>query len=164
MADGKSKAEAAKLLRDKRAGRWYEAGLNFRCQAPGCSDCCSGKRGEGYVWLTADEMQAIADFLGLEFDTFTRKYVRQVDYAFSLTEKPNNDCIFLKDGGCSVYPVRPTQCRTYPFWPNILRAPETWAKEAQQCPGIGADTLVDADEIENQLEQDLEGRRRTGIQ
>ena len=164
VSDGENKSEAAELLRQKRAGRWYAAGVQFRCLAPECSDCCSGKRGEGYVWVDADEMTAIAAHLGIQFDQFTRKYIRQVDWSFSLIEKPNKDCVFLKDGGCSIYPVRPTQCRTYPFWPNIMRAPESWQREAEQCPGIGADTLVDADEIDRQLESDIEGRRRNSVE
>jgi uncharacterized protein len=154
---------AAKLLREKRAGRWYEAGLNFRCKAPECSHCCSGARGEGYVWLNADEMTAIAGYLRIPFDQFTRKYVRQVDRAYSLIEKPNKDCVFLEGGKCSVYAVRPTQCRTYPFWPAIVRAPQVWAKEAEQCPGIGADTHVDADEVDRQRDLDIEARRANGV-
>jgi len=153
---------AQELLRAKRAGRWYAAGLNFRCKAPECSACCSGERGEGYVWVGVEEMKALAAFKGMEFDAFTRKYVRQVENAYSLVEKANKDCVFLENGGCSVYAARPSQCRTYPFWPSIVRAPQTWAKEAQQCPGIGEDTVVDAAEVERQLALDDEGRRASG--
>ena len=164
MPDKRRKSEAEALLRAKRAGNWYADGVQFRCKAPECSECCSGSRGEGYVWVSADEMEAIAKFINVEFDEFTDKYIRQVDFAFSLTEKPNNDCVFLKNGGCSIYSVRPTQCRTYPFWPNIMRAPETWAKEAEQCPGVGEGAHVPGNEIDNQLELDLIARRRNGME
>ena len=163
MPDGKE--DAAQRLRAKRAGRWYGQGVHFRCLAPECSACCSGQRGEGYVWLNGSEMQAIAAFLDMEFEKFTRRYVRQVDFAFSLIEKPNKDCVFLENGGCSIYDVRPTQCRTYPFWPDIMRAPETWQREAEQCPGIGAeDAPVSANEIDEQLEIDRTGRKRAGVE
>ncbi|MCA8912053.1 MAG: YkgJ family cysteine cluster protein, partial [Planctomycetes bacterium] len=66
--------------------------------------------------------------------------------------------------GCGIYEVRPTQCRTYPFWPDIMRAPETWQREAQQCPGIGQDTLVDAETVDEQLEIDIKGRRRNSVE
>jgi Fe-S-cluster containining protein len=155
---------ALKLLRDKREGRWYEPGLHFRCKAPECSHCCSGERGEGYVWLNADEMTAIAAHMDMPFEKFTRRYVRQVGLAYSLVEKPNKDCVFLESGKCSIYDVRPTQCRTYPFWPNIIRAPQTWAKEAAQCPGIGEGPLVDADEIDRQRDLDIAERRRNGVE
>lgn len=31
------------------------------------------------------------------------------------TKGTDNSCIFLKDGSCSIYPVRPRTCRIYPF-------------------------------------------------
>ena len=51
------------------------------------------------------------------------------------------DCIFLKrdkEGKslCSIYPVRPTQCRTWPFWPENLKTPRHWARAAKNCPGM----------------------------
>lgn len=40
-------------------------------------------------------------------------------------------CVFLDPfGKCSIYPVRPIQCRTYPFWPSLLEDRETWESEA----------------------------------
>lgn len=162
---GLSKDESAEMLRRKRAGRWYDAGVSFRCTAPECNDCCTGNRGPGYVWVSGEEMEAIANHLGLPFETFTRKYIRQVDWSFSLIEKPNNDCVFLIEGGCGIYPVRPTQCRTYPFWDEIMRAPETWTKEANQCPGIGQeDAHVTGEEIETQLDVDREARKRNNVE
>ena len=33
--------------------------------------------------------------------------------------------MFLEDGyRCSIYNARPTQCRTYPFWPRFVQSPE----------------------------------------
>ena len=55
----------------------------------------------------------------------------------SLREQPNKDCIFWRDGGCSVYPGRPLQCRTYPFWRHIVDEEDGWEREAASCPGIG---------------------------
>ena len=40
-------------------------------------------------------------------------------------------CTFLNPiGQCSIYDVRPIQCRTYPFWPSILKNKQTWEEEA----------------------------------
>jgi Fe-S-cluster containining protein len=72
--------------------------------------------------------------------------------------------VFLEGGKCSIYEVRPTQCRTYPFWPAIVRAPQTWAKEGEQCPGIGKGEVVDANEIDRQRELDIAERRRMGVE
>lgn len=155
MADARERA--LDNLKSKR--RWYERGLNFRCKFPACDRCCSGAKGPGYVWLNVDEMRAIAEFLKQPFDMFTRHFVRQIDHAYSLIEKPNHDCIFLESGSCSIYDVRPTQCRTYPFWREPLKSPESWKAEAKECPGIDAEApLVPSTEIERQRTIDEDAR------
>ena len=46
-------------------------------------------------------------------------------------------CIFLgKDNGCKVYEARPVQCRTYPFWPEVVNSRTSWTREAKRCEGI----------------------------
>jgi uncharacterized protein len=118
------------------ASVWYAQGLTFACRQ--CANCCSGA--PGYVWVTPEDMQRAADHLLMSFDDFTRRYVRQVGPRFSLVEKFNYDCIFLaRDGkgtGCLIYPVRPTQCRTWPFWNENLRTRDHWQHAAAKCPGI----------------------------
>lgn len=151
--------DAEKLLRKKRKGNWYAKGVHFRCIAPECNLCCSGKAGEGYVWVTADDMENMAKILDMKFDVFTRKYIRQINWSFSLIEKPNNDCIFLTDTGCSVYEARPGQCRTYPFWAENMKSKKTWRKEALVCLGIHDDSpIVTALEIDKQLVLDAKSR------
>ena len=69
-------------------------------------------------------------------EAFTRKVLRAVGSRLSLIERPDGDCIFYRDG-CGVYPVRPAQCRAFPFWTINLRSPEAWRSAASTCPGIG---------------------------
>jgi len=46
-------------------------------------------------------------------------------------KRKDDGCIFLNPiGQCSIYDVRPIQCRTYPFWPSILKNKQTWEEEA----------------------------------
>ena len=120
---------------------WYAEGLSFTCT--GCGTC---SRGEGYVWMTPPEIEAIATFLGISIDDFGRRYLRRVGPRTSLTEKPNHDCIFWDDG-CTVYPVRPEQCRTFPFWPENLASPGAWEAVVRQCPGAGEGKHYDLVEI-----------------
>jgi Fe-S-cluster containining protein len=155
MSDAREKA--LQTLKDKR--RWYERGLAFRCKHPACDRCCSGAKGPGYVWLNVDEMRAIAAHMGQPFELFTRHFVRQIDHAYSLIEKRNHDCIFLEGGACSIYEVRPTQCRTYPFWPEPLKSPESWQAEARECPGIeDAAPVVPGADVEYQRTLDEAAR------
>ena len=78
---------------------------------------------------------------------------------YSLTEKPNGDCTFLKrENGkalCSIYPVRPVQCRTWPFWSSNLRSREAWESAANNCPGMNNGRGHDFVQIET-----LRGQRR----
>jgi len=130
---------------------WYIGGLAFECQ--GCGQCCAGPE-EGYVWVTDEEVAKIAKFLGLDEQIMRDAYVRRVGRRFSLRERmPSRDCVFLgrdEQGRriCEIYPVRPTQCRTWPYWPGNLRCPEDWCRAARRCPGINLGRLYDFNEIE----------------
>ena len=55
----------------------------------------------------------------------------------SLTEQTNYDCVFWADGGCTVYPARPLQCRSFPFWEDNIASQNAWEAAAADCPGIG---------------------------
>jgi len=132
---------------------WYASGLAFECAR--CGRCCAGPE-EGNVWVATEEVAAIAQRLCASPDDLMRRYIRRVGGRFSLVEKPGNrDCVFLSepDGpggqrGCAIYPVRPTQCRTWPFWPMNLAAPEDWAEAGKRCPGINRGKLHTPDEIQ----------------
>ena len=127
---------------------WYEDGLRFRCT--GCGDCCTGS--PGYVWVNHEEIAAIAEFLKIEGGEFERRYVRKVGVRKSLVELDDGDCVFLdaKTRKCNVYPVRPRQCRTWPFWNSNLRTPQAWEQTCQVCPGSGQGRLYSLEEIEEQ--------------
>jgi len=115
---------------------WYERGLRFACTQ--CGNCCTGP--PGYVYLTRDEAARIAAFLNRATGELPASELRRVGSRLSLTERTNGDCVFLKteDGQriCGIYPVRPLQCRTWPFWDSNLESPEAWRTAARTCPGI----------------------------
>ena len=135
---------------------WYADGLAFECLR--CGRCCAGPE-EGYVWVTPAEIAALAGHLSVPQADFEVRFVRRVNGRYSLTESPaNRDCIFLRydDQGhcqCRVYPVRPTQCRTWPFWPLNLARPENWVLAGTRCPGVNRGSLHDVDEIQHSREQ-----------
>ena len=54
--------------------------------------------------------------------------------------------MFLDGARCSVYEARPTQCRTWPFWPENM-TPRSWTSIARFCPGVGKGTIVPAERI-----------------
>ncbi len=141
---------------------WFVAGVRFRCLGTGCGDCCSGKQGPGVVWLGYEELERLARHLSLTRQELRRRYLRRLNGDTCLRERANFDCIFYQPGrGCSIYDVRPLQCRTYPFWGRILASRVTWEIEAESCPGIGYDdTRVSGEEVHRRLA--LDARRRGG--
>jgi hypothetical protein len=126
----------------RKTDPWYAPGLRFTCTR--CGNCCTGP--PGYVWFDKTEQAAMAEFLNLPIKQFMARYARKLFGKMTLTERKTtrgHDCIFLRfdeDGHslCEIYPVRPAQCRTWPFWPENLRRPDDYARAAQRCPGMAA--------------------------
>ena len=71
-------------------------------------------------------------------EEFSARFVRQVGHRYSLVERPGGDCIFWdKKAGCTVYPARPVQCQTWPFWPENVETPDDWDVRSIRLPGVG---------------------------
>lgn len=132
---------------------WYADGLRFTCTQ--CGNCCGGA--PGYVWVNRDDIIRIADYLKITPEEMTEQHCRKVSGRWSLNEGPGPgsayDCVFLREEKvakrtptgervtlgrryCSVYPVRPLQCRTWPFWRENLATPATWDHASQRCHGM----------------------------
>jgi len=128
---------------------WYKDGLSFNCTE--CGHCCTGS--PGYVWVTDDEIAQMADHLKLQINDFIRHFVRRIDGKLALVEMAKKyDCIFLKNRKCSIYSVRPKQCRTFPWWPQNLKSEKDWDKAAKYCEGIQKNApVVPLTTIEKQL-------------
>ena len=128
--------------------KWYKAGLAFECQQSG--NCCSGE--PGFVWVTKAEIKAIAKFLGRSDEWLDKEHLRRVGFRFSLTERADGDCIFLdRSEGltkCKINPVKPNQCRTWPFWDSNLSSPDAWNEAGQKCPGMNRGQLHSFEQIE----------------
>jgi Fe-S-cluster containining protein len=129
---------------------WYRDGLAFSCTR--CGACCTGA--PGYVWVTPEEIERLAALRAESSAQFSAKYVRQVGDRYSLIEKPGGDCIFWdKSAGCTVYPARPIQCRTWPFWPENVETPADWKSTRKICPGSGHGRLYSVEEIVSSIEK-----------
>ncbi len=145
---------------EKNKTLWYAGGLHFECQQ--CGRCCSGPN-QGYIWVTRPEIKFIADFLKIELGQLRQRYLRRVGLRTTIIEQPvTKDCIFLRriDGQpaatqphrgekrCMIYPVRPSQCRAWPFWPDNLANTDAWNRATQKCGGINRGRLYSFEEIE----------------
>ena len=73
---------------------------------------------------------------------FEQKYIYRSKHLRRLRISQETRCFFLKDGGCSIHEVKPTQCRVFPYWPELLESKSEWKKRAAFCPGIGKGPLI----------------------
>src|SRR5215212_569654 len=143
---------------------WYADGLSFTCTQ--CGNCCTG--GPGYVWISDVEIQRLADYLKLSYDETVSRHCRRVGRRISLCEHRTPaglyDCNFLKEIDaerevegqrvrykkriCTIYPVRPLQCRTWPFWDGLLESKQAWRHASRKCPGMDVGRVRSVAEIE----------------
>ena len=87
---------------------------NFTCKR--CGTCC---KWYGYVNVTIEEIEKIADFLKIDFAEYMKKFVilRHDRKGLSLDEKVNGSCIYYDEDNkiCMINPVKPKQCRDFPI-------------------------------------------------
>ena len=118
-----------------------KSGFDFGFDPAACAACgarcCRGKSGN--IWVNAEEIKDISRFLGTHPIDFMRTSIHRVDNRLSIRERYTEDgfsCAFLENGPqarCGIYPVRPQQCRTFPFWECYRgggRPP------VEECPGV----------------------------
>lgn len=131
---------------------WWSDGLRFTCAQ--CGSCCGGV--PGTISFTDGELAKMAARLGVSEAEFLERYVwYKYDGKRSLRERDDLDCIMLdsETKRCTIYDVRPAQCRTFPFWEDVLDSPASWRMYASTCPGMGRGELHSAEEISSRLSE-----------
>lgn len=98
--------------------------------------CCRGESGN--IWVTGGEIDRMVAFLGSNRIDFVASSLRRTDNRLSLRERRIGQevvCLFFdfQTRRCQIYPVRPAQCREFPFWVHFRNCPEELVRE---CPGI----------------------------
>ena len=116
-------------------------GYSFAFDPKACESCegacCRGE--SGYIWVKYPEIEAISKYLDMELENFAKIYLKKVGHRYSLVERKIGDndyaCIFFdtQKNRCAIYPVRPLQCRTFPFWQQFKNSEDEVKRE---CPGI----------------------------
>jgi uncharacterized protein len=167
-AGGKMRAMKLPVIAEQAAEPWYAEGLSFTCTQ--CGNCCTG--GPGYVWISSAEIERLAEFLKMPRKDVIAKYCRRLGGRYSLNEQRNAqgnyDCVFLREEKiarprgarsgddvvvhtkrtCTIYPVRPLQCRTWPFWDGNLASSAHWKLAGERCPGMGRGRQYSRKQIE----------------
>jgi Fe-S-cluster containining protein len=112
--------------------------FHFQCQ-PGCTRCCTQS---GWVYLSKEDVTRLAAFLGVSEREFQERYVYATKTERRLRKPKHAQCPFLNENGCSVHLAKPTQCRLFPLWPELIENKKALQTTATWCPGIGAGKLV----------------------
>ena len=112
--------------------------MKFECQS-GCTKCCEQ---QGFVYLNEGDIARLADHLKLTVADFEAQYVYRTTNMRRLRVPRHAQCSFLDGGGCSVHAAKPTQCRTFPYWPELLDSRRAWHRTGEWCPGIGKGELI----------------------
>ena len=117
------------------------ARLKFECT--GCGRCCFGDA-DSYIQVSDAEAEGIRVQLGVSRAWFRRRYLVRLEDGLGQGVRidPDGRCSLLgSDMRCRVYAQRPRQCRTYPFWPEVVASPaiqtSTWAKFSLRRHNIG---------------------------
>ncbi len=134
---------------------WWSQGIRFQCQGSG--KCCTSHGEYGFVFMNIEDRRRMAKTLKMSTSAFTRKHCEISNGFYHLKENPKEpDCRFLEGKRCGVYEGRPAQCRTWPFWPDVMNA-KTWKKEVVTfCPGINKGPLITANKIQKILDDQIQ--------
>jgi Fe-S-cluster containining protein len=99
-----------------------------------------------------EEMRSIAEHLGLALAAFKRRFGVTWDddtKKWMIDANPDGCPLLTPDKACSVHPVKPMQCQTFPFWPELVEDEAGWEDAKTYCPGMDAANgrLYSAEEI-----------------
>jgi Fe-S-cluster containining protein len=112
--------------------------MRFQCQ-PGCIRCCEQT---GHVYLNRDDIARLAAHLQLSRAEFRRRYLCGPPSLPRFRKPRGRQCPFLLADGCSVHAVKPLQCSSFPFWPELIASATERQQAAAYCPGMNRGALV----------------------
>jgi uncharacterized protein len=129
---------------------WWADGLPFECQQSG--RCCHQRGEYGHVYVNYQERSLLAEQLNITLGEFTKKYTNSEDDGSRVLRFVDGHCIFLRGSACQVHAAKPVQCRTWPFWKELLESEQSYQTEVRNfCPGSRTGTVVPAESIQAQM-------------
>lgn len=115
--------------------------MRFECQS-GCIRCCEQK---GFVYVTREDIARLAEHVGLTRAEFKRRYLCGTAPLLRFRKQRHKQCPFLLAGGCSVHAIKPLQCSSFPYWPELLASADERRAAAKYCPGMNRGPVVNGE-------------------
>ena len=120
----------------------YPQGLSWECTR--CAKCCGDTPDHIRRILLLD---AEAEHISRQTGAQITHFAEAIDDADSYTlvmRKKEGHCIFLKEGACRIYEVRPLVCRFYPVWLKHEGSHNIFGID-DSCSGFGKGRCLDRD-------------------
>lgn len=130
---------------------FFDRGLRFECQQ--CGNCCTGE--PGFIFVDKHEIAQIAKYMSWDPSWFIHECLYPFKTGYSIKEHDDGRCFFYQEG-CAIYPVRPAQCRTFPFWFENLRSLKKWRRVTRECPGIDKGSLYSKEQIMKYIQASID--------
>ena len=122
--------------------------LCFECTL--CGECCKVRGVYAHVYVERAEVRSLAKHLGVTVREFRLRFTYKDHLGWTQLRFEEDRCVFLDPDTdhCSVHAERPVQCRTFPFWRDLVAGGD-WTEEARAlCEGVGRGPVHDKHVIE----------------
>lgn len=114
----------------------YPKNVRFICEK--CALCCGDtKEKVRYILLLNVEAERIAKKTSKNIWEFAEKVESAQPYVYLMRKNYEGKCVFLKDGLCSIYRIRPLICKFYPFQLENAKNGKFKFTYTSECPNIG---------------------------
>jgi Fe-S-cluster containining protein len=114
----------------------YPKNTRFICKK--CALCCGDTREKvRSILLLKREAEHIAEETSKNIEDFAEKIEGAQPYVYLMRKTAEGKCVFLKDGLCSIYRIRPLICKFYPFQLENAKKGKFKFAYTSECPNIG---------------------------
>jgi hypothetical protein len=129
------------------------SGLRFECTR--CGACCTNRGEYAHVYVNADEVRELAGELGMRARDFRRAYTFLDEDGWTQLTVSGGACALFdpEQRSCRAYGARPAQCRTFPFWREMVQDGEFTAQVARLCEGVGRGRLYSIEYAEARMRE-----------
>lgn len=94
------------------------------------------------VYLTKKDVVRAARCLNMAPEEFEARYLYRTRHLIRLRKPRGSRCNFLMEVGCWIHRGKPTHCRLFPFWPELVERRAAWRATAKRCPGTKQGPLI----------------------